>query len=209
MPLSNPPYPLFFGPAIEQFAAPRVRDVAGPTPGGSWFLNLTSSSSQPSSAAALRSFGVQSQPVDSRGRLLTRPSRLSVSTSINITVPFFFTDGVFASARTAAFFRYFVEEFDASFRFVRAVEMPGEIVVVRQDFWWFNGSSVFRPQSEGPGWTIPNPVSGILTAQPNFFYRVWIDLHAEIRAQGFGGIGGSAAIAQLGWSVDLIEVDFA
>jgi hypothetical protein len=140
--------------------------------------------------------------------LWTRPTQLSITTSINIRVPFFFSSGSFATARTAAFFRYFIEEFDASFRFVRGFTMPGEIVVVRQDFFWFSGSQTFSPISAGPGWTIPNPTSGVLTATPNFFYRVWVDLTMEIRAAGFGGIGGSGAIAQVAWDIDSIDVLF-
>ena len=84
----------------------------------------------------------------------------------------------------------------------------GVIVVVRQDFWWFSGGQTFTPISVGRGWTIPNPVSGVLTATPNFFYRVWVDLNADIRAQGFGSVGGSAAIAQLAWDIDAIDVRF-
>ena len=160
---------------------------------------------------ALRSFGVESQPVDdaNRRRLWTRDTRLTIRASINIRNPFFFSSGVFASARTAAVFSFFVEEFDTSFRFVRAVTMPGTIVVVRQDFWWFSGSQVFTPVSTGRGWTIANPLAGVLTARPNFFYRVWIDLNADIRAAGFGGVGGSGAIAQLAWDIDFIDVVFS
>jgi hypothetical protein len=205
MPVSSPT--LFYNPPVAQAGGPRVTESEGVSFGG-WFVNLRSSDSQPSSANALRSFGVETRPVDNSGRLQRRPTQLFVSTSITIDTSFFYTTGVFATARTAAYFRYYVEEFDASFRYVRAVEMPGEIVVVRQDFWWFSGSSTFPPESVGSGWTIPNPLGGILIAQPNFFYRIWIDLHAEIRAQGFGGLGGSGAIAQLGWSVDLIDVGF-
>ena len=210
MPRFSPPYPLFFNPGIAQSGAPSIADRPDFPPGGSWFLHLQSNSSAPSSASALRSFGVQSQPVDdvNRGRLWTRSTQLSITTSINIRVPFFFSSGVFASARTSAVFRYFVEEFDSSFNFVRAVTMPGEIVVVRQDFWWFSGSQTFAPVSVGTGRTIPNPVSGVLTASPNFFYRVWVDLAMDIRAQGFGGLGGSTAIAQVGWDIDSIDVLF-
>jgi len=210
MPRFTPPYPFFFNPGIAQSGAPTIADRRDSPPGGSWFVHLRSNSSAPSSASALRAFGVQSQPVDdsNRGRLWTRNTRLSITTSINIRVPFFFSSGVFAGARTAAAFRYVVEEFDASFRFVRAVTMPGEIVVVREDFWWFNGSQTFTPVSVGSGWTIPNPASGVLTATPNFFYRVWVDLVIDVRAQGFGGIGGSTAIAQVAWDIDSIEVHF-
>jgi hypothetical protein len=209
MPFFTPPY-LFFRPGVAQSGAPGIADRPDFPPGGSWFLNLRSNSSAPSSAAALRSFGVLSQPVDdaNRGRLWTRNTQLFITTSINIRVPFFFSSGVFASARTAAVFNYFVEEFDASFRFVRAVTAPGEIVVVRQDVPWFSGSQTFTPISSGSGWTIPNPLSGVLTATPNFFYRVWVDLNADIRAQGFGGIGGSSAIAQLAWDIDSIDLQF-
>jgi len=211
MPHFTAPYPFFFNPAIAQMGAPGIADRGDSPPGGSWFLHLRSSSAGPSSATALRSFGVQSQPVDDgrRGRLWTRPTRLSITTSINIRNPLFFTTGVLATARTAALFNYFVEEFDASFRFVRALTMPGEVLVVRQDFWWFGGSQTFTPVASGPGWTIPNPTAGVLTATPNFFYRVWVDLTAEIRAQGFGGVGGSGAIAQLAWDIDAIDVLFA
>jgi hypothetical protein len=209
MPHFAPPYPLFFSPTIAQTGGPGIADRPGFPPGGSWFLHLASNSSAPSSASALRSFGVQSQPIDDRtGRLWTRSTRLFITTSINIRVPFFFTSGGFATARTAAFFRYFIEEFDASFRFVRGFTMPGEIVVVRQDFFWFSGSQTFTPVSSGPGWTIPNPDPAVLTASPNFFYRVWVDLTAEIRAAGFGGVGGSGAIAQLAWDIDSIDLSF-
>ena len=209
MPRFTAPYPLFFNPSVAQSGTPGIADRPDFPPGGSWFLHLNSNPSAPSSAMALRSFGVQSQPIDdSRGRLWTRSTQLFITTSINIRVPFFFSSGTFATARTAAAFSYFVEEFDASFRFVRAVTMPGEIVVVRQDFWWFSGSQTFTPVSSGPGFTIPNPVRGVLTATPNFFYRVWVDLNADIRAQGFGPGGGSSAIAQLAWDIDAIEVLF-
>ena len=207
MPHFTPPYPLFFNPAIAQFGSPGITDHPDFPPGGSWFIHLNSNASVPSSASVLRSFGVQSQPVDDRGRLLTRPSQLSITTSINIRSPFFLTSGVFASARTSAAFRYFIEEFDASFNFVRGVSMPGEIVVVRQDSWWFSGSSTFSPVSAGPGWTIPNPLPGVLTARPNFFYRVWVDLLADIGALGFG-FGGSGAVAQVAWNIEFIDVFF-
>jgi hypothetical protein len=200
----TPPYRLFFQPQIAQAGNPNVTEYPDLAHGAD-FLNIRSAPSQPSFATVLRSFGVEDTPVDNRGQT----SRLFVTTSINITVPFFWTSGVFATAKTAAYFRYYVEEFDSDFRYVRAVEMPYELVVVRQDFWWFSGSSNFRAESAGPGWTIPNPYpDGILIAQPGFRYRVWIDLHAEIRAQGYGGVGGSAAIAQLRWSVDSIDVVF-
>jgi hypothetical protein len=210
VPNFTPPYPLFFNPDIAQSGAPSIADRPDLTTRASWFVHLRSNSSAPSSALALRSFGVQSQPVDdsNRGRLWTRNTQLFISTSINIRVPFFFSSGVFAGARTAAVFRYFIEEFDSSFRFVRAVTMPGELVVVREDTSWFSGSQTFTPRAVGSGWTIPNPPGGILTARPNFFYRVWVDLTIDIRAQGFGGLGGSTAIAQLGWDVESMDVQF-
>ncbi len=209
MPVFTPPYPLFFAPTIALSGGPGITDRPDFPPGGSWFLHLSSNPTAPSSAFALRSFGVQSQPVDNLGRLWTRNTQLLITTSINIRNPLFFSSGIFASSRTAAAFSYFVEEFDARFRFVRAVTMPGEIVVVRQDVPWFSGSQTFTPFSVGRGWTIGNPASGVLTATPNFFYRVWVDLNADIRAQGFGTFGGSAAIAQLAWDIDLIDVGFS
>src|SRR5947199_8108273 len=117
----RPPYELFFNPPIAQSGSPGITDRPDSPPGGGWFVHLASNSSGPSSASVLRSFGVQLQPVDDRGRLLTRPSQLSLVTSINVRNPLFFSTGVFASARTAAVFRFFVEEFDASFNFVRGV----------------------------------------------------------------------------------------
>ena len=208
MPEFRPPYAFLFIPPVAQSGSPGIADREDFPPRGGWFVHLNASASAPSSASVLRSFGAESQPMDDvRRRLLTRPSQLSVATSINVRNPFFFTTGVFASARTSAVFRFFVEEFDARHAFVRGVSIPGELVVVREDFWWLGGSRTFPPAASGFGLALPT-LPFAFTAQPNFFYRVWVDLVVDISAQGFGGIGGSGAIAQLAWDIEFIDILF-
>src|SRR5262245_50263975 len=139
MPRFTPPYDLFFAPSIAQAGGPGIADRADRPPGGGWYVHLASNRSGPSSASVLRSFGVQSQPVDNDGRPRNRNTELRIETSIYIRNPFFFSTGAFASARTAAVFSYVVEEFDERFRFLRTIMLPGTLTVVQQDFWWFGG----------------------------------------------------------------------
>ena len=46
----------------------------------------------------------------------------------------------------------------------------------------------------GNSWVIPQ--NGTVAVTQGFLYRVWLDLHGDIRADGWGVFGGSGAISQ-------------
>jgi hypothetical protein len=164
---------------------------------------LQTNAGAPSSASIVASVGCNAgTPRDESGRALTGRIELVPSPSFDF-VDFWFASGVFASSRTFAEVRTFVEEFDASGRFVRGVDGTG-FTLFREDAWWFSGST--SDSDAGDSWVIPVTDDRRIFATAGFSYRVWVDLRADVRGLGYGGVGGSAAIAQA--RVTLREIEF-
>ena len=156
-------------------------------------------STNPSSAHIITSLWVSAGPAPRSSTLLIFPL-FDFST-------FFWSGGTFASVLVASNVELYVEEFDASGRFTRALDGGGSRIL-RDDTWWFSGSRDFSPSGRSFTTTAGPSMPAIATTR-GFSYRVFLDLHGEIRAAGFGGIGGSGAIAQVFLRLLELNVDFA
>ena len=117
---------------------------------------------------------------------------------------FFYAGGTFAGELTSAIVKVYVEESDAAGNFVRAMESP-EIVLLREDFGWF-AASTSSPSAHNL--SFPDGEVPLFDVQPNFQYRVFLDLHGEVRAAGYQWWGGSGAIAQVQLTVNGIVADY-
>src|SRR4051794_40141271 len=134
----RPPYQFTFDPPAAQEGSPTVINRGRAGVGERAFF-LQSNSSHPSSASILSSFGMMvGPPVDSRGRAIRGRSELAVTPFLDFGT-FFYSGGTFASALTSSSVSIFVEEFDSVGRFTRGINGP-ELVIFREDPWWFSGS---------------------------------------------------------------------
>lgn len=185
------PFALSFQPAPSLLGSPVFADRTDPTRCKLAF-SLTSNPSGPSSAMVLRSIGLDlGVPRDARNLPLRTRSPLSVAPRFDFD-SFFFTRSVFGSALVSASLHTFIVEFDTAGRLTQSFEL-GQSTVLRDDRFRFFGSDGFSPG--GHGFVVLSALGA--TAAPGFFHRAWLDLRGEIRAAGFGGIGGSASIAQV------------
>jgi len=204
----RPPYPFTYDPPIAQSGNPIIVNRGRNETGWRDFF-LQSNSSNPSSALILTSFGMDAGvPRDSRNRLLTRNGELHISPIISYST-FFYSGGVFASALTSAVIKIYVEESDLRGNFVQGIDGT-ENVILREDPWWFSGSRIWSPSVSGLTITTEiAPVDRRIHVSPNHSYRVFIDLYGEIRAAGYGGLGGSGSIAQVALQVREVEIFFS
>jgi len=195
------PYPLDFIPAPIAAGSPGM-SVWGGGEVGSCGFSLASNPSMPSSARVLTSLGMDvGAPRDRRGRPLPGVSELKMAMSLSYDT-FFSVNTAFASALTASRLAILLEEFDSAGRFVRALN-GGELTIIREEPWWITGVARWAPFAVDAA--IPQ---GRIATRAGFFYRLWIDLNGEIRSAGFGGIGGSAAMAQTSMHLAWVEVEF-
>jgi hypothetical protein len=192
----RPPFALAFNPPVVTGGSPTVvnRGLS---------FTLASNGTAPSSANLLSSVGVNvGIPRDFDGRALTAPSQLNLDISYN-TRGFAFSNGLFNSALTSLVVNTFVEEFNPDGSFVRGFN-SGESVMHRREPWYFSGSDRW-PLDEND---FVVPQFGLITAQPRHFYRVFLDVHGEIRAAGFG-FGGSGAVLSVNVSVNFMNIWFS
>ncbi len=184
-----------FDPSVEQSGGPAVVPRSDQARGRLDFF-LQSNSDHGSAAHLLTSGGADIvAPARLRGA-----NQLIVTPTFNYSA-FFYVGGVFHSALTAAYLALYVEEFDTAGTFVRGID-AGRFNIGQSDGWWFSGSRTWG--AGGNGWVIPQ--TGTIAVSQGFLYRVWLDLHGEIRADGWGGIGGSGAISQA--QVQFVQFDW-
>lgn len=197
MPTFRPPYPFSWG-SIAQSGNPRVIDRSRPA-GGTLDFFLNSNAGNPSSAHLITSYGMDIGTARAAREILVAPT-FDFET-------YFYSGGTFAGALTAARIAVYIEEYDGRGSFVRAIDGPS-MTILREDPAWWNGSSSWAPHASEAGLLFPAPGDRII-ARAGSFYRVFIDLHGEIRAAGFGGIGGSASIAQCRVELRLVDAGFS
>jgi hypothetical protein len=187
-----------FDPSVEQSGAPIVVPRSDQARGRLDFF-LQSNQDHGSAAHLLTSGGADIMaPATLRGA-----NQLIVTPTFNYSA-FFYAGGVFRSALTGAYLELYVEEFDTAGNFVRGIDI-GHFDIGHWDGWWLSGSRTWG--AGGNSWVIPQ--NGIVTVTQGFLYRVWLDLHGDIRADGWGLFGGSGAISQaqvrfvqFDWSID-------
>jgi len=187
-----------FDPSVEQAGAPIVVPRSDQARGRLDFF-LQSNQDHGSAAHLLTSGGADIvAPATLRGA-----NRLNVAPTFNYSA-FFYAGGVFHSALTGAYLELYVEEFDTAGNFVRGIDI-GHFEIGYWDGWWLSGSRTWG--AGGNSWVIPQ--NGTVAVTQGFLYRVWLDLHGDIRADGWGVFGGSGAISQaqvrfvqFDWSID-------
>ena len=192
--MAPPPYPLTFVPAPTVFgAAPGILTDTISAP-ARISLNVAANLGADSGTFFTRSFGIV-VPGGLRGT-----SRLFVSALFRWSGTFF-TTGLFASARTFAHVRIFVENFDSvRGTFLGSVFGP-EKNLFSQSFWYAAGSDTTTLATRSDFISGPVPVTSTDT------HRVWFDLTVYVGAAGFapGRTGGSNAAATVIVLVDDIS----
>ena len=202
--ITRAPYPLTWDPTPAATGGATVVN-RGRNDLGTRDFFLSSARNNPSSATLLTSFGVDAgHPQDSGWGHVSNGSQLVVQPIVSVLNTFFYTGGVFNSALTSAKIAIYVEEFDSRGNFRRGVTTR-ERSIERQNPWWFSGNATTNPSTFHETILQTDPVRVTL----GNFYRVWVDVTAEISAAGYGGVGGSGAIAQATVRVEEIEVFFA
>lgn len=197
MPTFSPPYPFRWG-SIAQSGSPRVVDRSRPA-GGTLDFFLQSNAGNPSSAHLITSYGMDIGTARAAREIVVAPT-FDFDT-------FFYSGGTFASALTAARIAVYVEEYDGRGNFERAIDGPS-MTILREDPAWWSGSRTWDPNLREAA--LVSPLPGVrMMARAGAFYRAFIDLHGEIRAAGFGGIGGSASIAQCQVHLRLVDAGFS
>lgn len=191
----RPPYPLLWDSPIAQQGSPGIGSHGIYNPTGRLYFGMSTNLSNPSSAFLIHSFGMDAGV----------PSRAGLSLVITPLVDysgFFYSQGTFASALTSAIIKVYIEESDERNNFVRGIDGTPH-VILRQDPAWFYGSQTWTPVERGI-----TPSQPAIPVQANHSYRVFIDLHGEIRAAGYGGFGGSYSHADCQVRVIEVDVDF-
>jgi hypothetical protein len=197
------PYPLTWDPPAAVAGGPTVIN-RGSNDRGTRDFFLSSARNNPSQASLLTSFGVDAgRPRNTGWGPVGDPCELSVQPQFDVLGTFFYSSGSFASARTAASIAVYVEEFDASGAFVGGIDGQN-FTILDQNPWWLSGSQTWSPAFFG--FVIPrlDPIRAHL----GHSYRAWVDVHAEISAAGWGGIGGSGSIAQATVRMSQIEIHY-
>lgn len=196
----TPPFPFAFVPAPITTGAPMVMPIGSNPIFGRYLLTHFSSPGAPSSSRQLASWGMWAGvPRDA----LDQPYIGRSVLQINATFDFmgsFTTRGLFASPFNAAWVKIFVEELDAGFNFRRAFAGPPQDIL-RVSPAYFSGADSFPRAGRSSAFLS-------IVAEPRFRYRVFVDVEAEIRADGFGGIGGSSATASFGVNVESVGAAF-
>ena len=195
MPTFRPPYPFRWG-SIAQSGSPRVVDRSRPDIGSLDFF-LQSNSGNPSSAHLITSYGMDLGTARAAREIFVVPT-FDFST-------FFYTSGIFAGALTAARMAVYVEEYDGSGSFQRAIDGPS-MTILREDPAWWSGSRTSTPSLRDAG--LESAPGERMIARAGAFYRAFVDLHGEIRAAGYGGVGGSSSIAQCLVRLRLVDAGF-
>lgn len=195
MPTFRAPYPFQWG-TIAQSGSPRVVDRSRPDIGSLDFF-LQSNASNPSSAHLITSYGMDLGTAPAARQIFVAPT-FDFST-------FFYSGGTFAGALTAARIAIYVEEFDGSGSYVGAIGGPS-MTILREDPAWWSGSRTWSPGLRSAALLSDTDVR--MNARAGMSYRVFVDLHGEIRAAGYGGIGGSASIAQCFVRLRLVDAGF-
>jgi hypothetical protein len=191
--LFNAPYFTWDPPASSAGSPTVVQRGTGPLGTRGFFLQ--SNPSHPSSAEVVSSLGVDAGVAPPGRRELWIQGTFDYDT-------YFYSGGVFHEATVAARLNVYLEEFDARGNYVGGRDV-GEVTILHESTPWFSGSRSWSPN--GAGWW----VSGTSPVVAGHSYLVWIDLHGEIRAAGFGGFGGSAAIAQVDITLIELETNFS
>lgn len=201
------PYPFTYDPPAIQSGGPTVINRGNNATGLRSFY-LQSNSSRPSSALMLTSFGMDAGvPRDGRNRRFTTDSELVIEPTISYST-FFYSGGVFASALTSATVKIYVEETDRRGNFIRGIE-GSEYEILREDPWWFSGGRSWNPSGrEITVVTNIAPIDRRIIVHWGYSYRVFIDVYGEIRAAGYGGLGGSGAIAQVSLTLNQVDMLF-
>jgi hypothetical protein len=197
------PYDFTWDPTPAASGGPTVIN-RGSNDAGTRDFFLSSARNNPSRASLLTSFGVWAgNPRNTGFGPVGDPCELSVQPSFDVLGTFFYSSGAFASALTSASVAIFVEEFDASGTFTRGID--GQcFTILDEDPWWLSGSRTWSPAFFGEVIPIETPIRAHL----GFSYRAWVDVHADISAAGYGGVGGSASIAQADVRVSEIEIHY-
>jgi hypothetical protein len=197
------PYPLTFDPSPASTGGPTVVN-RGRNDLGTRDFFLSSAPRNRSSATLLSSFGVDAgNPRNTGFGNPHEGSVLSIAPTFDVLNTFFFSSGTFASSLTSAKISIFAEEFDPSGRFTRGIS-GDDFTIVDENPSWFSGSLTRDPAFFG----FIIPIGRPIRVHLGFFYRAWVDVTAQISAAGFGGIGGSSALAQATVRVHEIEVHF-
>ena len=194
MPPFTPPYPLTWESPITQSGSPSI-GVHGSVNGRRLFFGMSTNGTKPSSAFLITSFGMDAGAPTRAGL------RLLIDTTLDFT-GFFYSSGSFASALTSAVVKLYVEESDPAGNFLRGMNV-GEMIIRRENPAWWYGSQSW-PES---GREFAIPFSPLATVRNNN-YRVYVDLYGEIRAAGYGGLGGSYAHADCSVNVRQVRLDF-
>lgn len=195
----TPPYPFQFTPGPDLLGSPTVFDGIN-AGAGRYLLTLFTDASAPSRAHLLRSWGMWAGvPRDARDQPYQGRSVLQVGATFSF-MGSFTTRGIFGTPFNAAWVKIYVEEFDAGFNFRRAVAgLPSDILRVSPSY--ISGADSF-PRAGRAGAFLS------LVAEPRMHYRVFVDVEAEVRGAGFGGIGGSTARAAVGVNVENVSAAF-
>lgn len=192
--MAPPPYPLTFAPGPTVFGAAPVILTDTMSAPARISLNVAANLGASSGAYFTRSFGIIVPP---GGRVT---SRLFVSALFRWSGTFF-TSGVFATARTLAHVRIFVESFDLVRGIFRGSVFGPERFLVNQSFWYAAGSDTTTISTRS------GVISGTVPGMSSDTHRVWFDLTVYVGADGFapGRTGGSNATATVILLVDDIS----
>jgi hypothetical protein len=191
-----------FFPSVDQIGEPFIGlptiverlpgepDPPEPNIGRLGFL-IRSNPSHPSRCSILMSMGVGiGASIEHSGSPSTTPGTLTASASLVVNCQCH-TSGVFANAAARVWAKLYVEEFDPTGTFVRAIVGQPAFVAQQGAFY------VFGPgDTRNYNGTSGNP-SITVASKPGFTYLVWVDLEGFIESAGFGGLGGSQASANV------------